>query len=49
LNGKSLTKNYIHYNDIVNGGTVCFEMGNEPDKTRCTEKSASPFSLSLEL
>ncbi|NDV67980.1 GH92 family glycosyl hydrolase [Dysgonomonas sp. 25] len=46
LNGKPLNKNYITYSDIVDGGTVRFEMGSQPDKTRNTSKDAAPFSLS---
>ena len=46
LNGKSLNKNFITYKDIVNGGTLNFEMGNQPNKNRNTGKDAAPFSLS---
>lgn len=46
LNGKALTKNYITYKDIVNGGTIKYEMGNQPNKNRGTTKDAAPFSLS---
>jgi len=46
LNGKSLDKNYITYNDIVSGGNLKFEMGNQPNKTRGITKDAAPFSLS---
>lgn len=46
LNGSSLSKNYITYNDIVNGGILRFEMSNQPNKTRGVTKEAVPFSLS---
>ncbi len=46
LNGKPLNKNYITYSDIVNGGIVCYEMADQPNKTRNITKDASPFSLS---
>lgn len=46
LNGKTLEKNYIKYNDIVNGGVLRFEMGEKPNKTRGISKDAAPFSLS---
>jgi putative alpha-1,2-mannosidase len=49
LNGRSLDKNYITYDDIAAGGTLHFQMGPEPNKTRCTSKSAVPFSLSAPL
>lgn len=49
LNGCSLDKSYITYDDIAAGGTLHFQMGPEPNKTRCTSKSAVPFSLSAPL
>ena len=41
LNGKRHTRNYIHYSDIVNGGVLELQMGNQPEK-----KEDRPFSLS---
>ena len=32
LNGKPYTKNYIHHEDIMNGGCFRFVMGKEPNK-----------------
>lgn len=46
LNGKRHTRNYIHYCDIVNGGVLELQMGNQPEKTRGTAKEDRPFSLS---
>lgn len=46
LNGKRHTRNYIHYSDIVNGGVLELQMGNQPEKTRGTVKEDRPFSLS---
>lgn len=46
LNGKRHTRNYIHYSDIVNGGVLELQMGNQPEKTRGTAKKDRPFSLS---
>lgn len=46
LNGKRHTRNYIHYSDIVNGGMLELQMGNQPEKTRGTAKEDRPFSLS---
>ena len=46
LNGKVLDKNWIHYSDIVDGGTLHLVMGPEPNKERCSDKAAAPFSLS---
>ncbi len=33
LNGKSYTKNYINHSDIIQGGTLSFEMGSTPNKS----------------
>lgn len=46
LNGKPLNKNYITYGDIVKGGTLHYEMGSQPNKTRGITKDAAPYSLS---
>ena len=46
LNGKPLDKNYITYSDIISGGTLNFEMGNEINRRRNTSRDAAPFSLS---
>lgn len=46
LNGRVLDKNYIHYDDLADGGVLRFEMSNQPNKERCTSKYAAPFSLS---
>ena len=32
LNGKPYTKSYIMYNDIMKGGTLEIQMGNQPSK-----------------
>ena len=46
LNGKRHTRNYIHYSDILNGGVLELQLGNQPEKTRGTAKEDRPFSLS---
>src|SRR5690606_7023407 len=46
LNGKAYDKNFIRYSDIADGGELVFEMGGEPNKTRGTDPSSRPFSLS---
>lgn len=46
LNGKSYTHNFIRYQDIINGGVVKFEMGEQPDKTRGTNDADFPYSVS---
>jgi len=34
LNGKKLEEPFLHHADIVNGGTLLFEMGARPKKVR---------------
>jgi predicted alpha-1,2-mannosidase len=46
LNGEKYTRNYIRYQDLVGGGNLTFEMGDQPNKTRGTQKEDLPFSLS---
>lgn len=46
LNGNPLNKNYIKYGDIAKGGTMRFEMGSQPNKSRGITKEAVPFSVS---
>jgi predicted alpha-1,2-mannosidase len=46
LNGKSYTKNFIRYQDIVDGGTIKFEMSGDPNKTRGTNENDFPYSVS---
>ena len=48
LNGRSLDKNWITYDDIMQGGELHFVMGPTPNTTRCTTKMASPYSVSAE-
>ncbi|SDS15052.1 alpha-1,2-mannosidase, putative [Mucilaginibacter mallensis] len=45
LNGTPFTHNWIKYSDIVNGGTLHFEMGAQPNLQRGLSKEDKPFSL----
>jgi len=45
LNGQPLTRNFIKYADINNGGTLRLVMGNQPNKERGTKEEDRPFSL----
>ncbi|RZK81064.1 MAG: glycoside hydrolase family 92 protein [Pedobacter sp.] len=45
LNGKSYSKNFIKHSDIMNGGTIKFEMGNKPETSRGISATDVPFSL----
>nr|WP_068888838.1 GH92 family glycosyl hydrolase [Pedobacter panaciterrae] len=46
LNGKPYTKNWIAYNDIINGGVFELQMGNEPALLRGISDDDKPFSVS---
>ncbi len=47
LNGKPYTKSYLKHKDIINGGSIIFEMGNRPHKTWAVEKENRPFSIAF--
>jgi predicted alpha-1,2-mannosidase len=46
LNGKGITRNYIHHSELQGGGKLLFEMQSEPAKSWGSSKQASPFSMS---
>ena len=46
LNGKAFTKNWLSYNDIVNGGVLEFTMSDRPSLQRGTGVDDRPYSLS---
>jgi predicted alpha-1,2-mannosidase len=46
LNGKSFTRNYIRYGEIVKGGKLQFIMGGKPALKRGLAEKDKPFSLS---
>jgi predicted alpha-1,2-mannosidase len=46
LNGKMISENYISHKDLLRGGTMTFNMGPEPEKSRGTNEDAFPYSMS---
>jgi len=46
LNGDDFSRNFLRYQDIVNGGTLKLEMSNQPNTTRGTSLKDLPFSVS---
>ena len=48
LNGKPLKKNFVSHSDLLNGGTLIFNMGPEPQTDRGTEPESYPYSMSRE-
>ena len=48
LNKKYYTKNWLHHNDITNGGRIMFNMKNKPNLNWGSSKSSVPYSMSNE-
>lgn len=46
LNNTPFTRNYLTYQDIMNGGTLNLQMSDAPNTTRGTQEKDKPFSLS---
>ena len=44
LNGKDWPKTYLKHGDIMKGGKIVFEMGNQPNFHRGTKKEDRPYS-----
>ena len=49
LNGATYTKNYITFGDLMNGGTMDFQMTSKPNMTRGTQESDFPYSYTNEV
>ena len=48
LNGESYNKNFLKHATIQNGGEIVFDMANKPNKTRGTETSSFPYSMTFD-
>jgi predicted alpha-1,2-mannosidase len=48
LNGKSYSKNYFKYDELMKGGTIHFDMDDEPNRKRGTKASDFPYSFSID-
>jgi len=46
LNGKTHDKNWVSHADLMNGGTLTFNMAAVPNKTRGVNEAAYPYSFS---
>lgn len=46
LNGKLFTRNWLTYQELMNGGTVQYKMGDQPNKSRGVTAKDRPYSLS---
>ena len=45
LNGRPLTRDYLTYAEIANGGTLHFTMQAQPNKTWATQATDQPYSM----
>nr|WP_321355962.1 GH92 family glycosyl hydrolase [uncultured Draconibacterium sp.] len=48
LNGESYNKNFLKHATIQNGGEIVFDMASQPNKTRGTETSSFPYSMTFD-
>ncbi|MBL4561185.1 MAG: glycoside hydrolase family 92 protein, partial [Labilibaculum sp.] len=46
INGKPFTRNWLSYSELMNGGTIIYQMGEKPNTKRGIEKEDRPFSVS---
>ena len=46
LNGKSLSRNYLRHEEIIQGGRIDFTMSAQPNFQRGTDPADAPYSLS---
>lgn len=49
LNGENYDKNFLKYDELMDGATLQFEMAPEPNKERGTKSEDFPYSFSTEL
>lgn len=46
LNGKEINRPYIMHDEIIQGGTLVYEMSDAPNKDWATAKDSKPYSMS---
>jgi putative alpha-1,2-mannosidase len=49
LNGKSTQKTYLEHDQILNGGTLKFKMGSQPNLNWGVGADNAPYSMSREM
>ena len=47
-NKSAYSKNYITFEDLMDGATFSLEMNNQPNKKLRTRKESKPYSMSQE-
>ncbi|MBO4802829.1 MAG: GH92 family glycosyl hydrolase [Bacteroidaceae bacterium] len=48
VNGQEYTQNYFRHADLLRGGSLRFQLGQEPNRSRGTAPSDAPYSFSKE-
>ena len=48
FNGQTYTHNYLRHGDLLNGGTIHFDLGQKPNLSRGTADTDAPYSFSKE-
>ena len=48
LNSKTFSRNWIHHEELLNGGELFFEMNEQPNQTRGIHIEDRPYSFSME-
>lgn len=49
LNGRAYSRNYLKHGDLLEGGTLTFDMSDRPNVYRGTSEADAPYSFSREL
>ena len=47
FNGKPFTRNYLEYDELMNGGVIHYKMGNKPTFDRGIKAEDRPYSFSV--
>jgi putative alpha-1,2-mannosidase len=48
FNGAPYDRNFLRHEDLVRGGSITFELGQQPNRQRGTSPSSAPYSFSKE-
>ena len=47
FNGKDYTKNYLDHNEMLKGGVISIQMGDQPNMKRGINPEDMPYSFSV--
>ncbi len=48
VDGQPYTRNYLRHDDLLRGGTIHFDLGSQPNRSRGTADTDAPYSFSKE-